>query len=404
MVLGFGLEENLAPAYVVEVGNEILDVGVTDLITAVEYESADGMADVCKITASNPGFALSEAKVFQPGNELAIWMGYGNNLTFIGRGIINTVEGDFPDEGMPSLRVTAFSKDKQMMDNAPPEVKPKKGSKKKGKGGRAFKDSKYSDAVTARAEDYGFLTQVDTTPDSPHDFIQKAGMNDYEFVQGLSNLTGFVFWVDGDEAGNWTLNFVDPEGGGLSDRQEIQYTFEYNTRLATLLSFQPTQTFAGAATKLVVKTEDPRTGKIIETEVEVDKEDQALSKLLPPGIDGIAAGDPTGSIEGTPASGANVKLFIGDYSIEVASGKKFTRPEQVKIWAAQWFRRHREQFILARGKITGTEKVMARQVHTISGAGSLYNGEYYFTRVRHIMTADAGYICDFNARKILTDS
>ena len=142
-----GLEENLAPAYVVEVGNDILDVGVTDLITQVEYESADGMADVCKITANNPGFALSEAKVFQPGNELAVWMGYGNSLRFIGRSIINTVKSNFPDEGMPSIQVTAFTKDKQMMDNAPPEVKRKKGSKKKGKGGRTFKDAQYSDGV-----------------------------------------------------------------------------------------------------------------------------------------------------------------------------------------------------------------------------------------------------------------
>lgn len=403
MVLGVGAEQNLAPAYVVEVGNDVLDVGITDLITQVEYESADGMADVCKITAMNPGFALSEAKVFQPGNELAVWMGYGNNLTFIGRTIINTVKANFPDEGDPTIQVTAYTRDREMMDNAPPEVKSKPGSRKKGKGGRAFKDAKYSDAVTARAEDYGFIGVADETPDEPHDFIQKAGMSDYEFIQGLSNLTGFVFWVDGDEGGNWFLNFADPAAGTLEAAQETKYTFTYNTRLATLMSFEPTQTFAGATTKLVVKTEDPRTGEVLETEVEVDKDDQGLSKLLPPGIDGIAVGDATGSVEGTPPSGANVKLFIGDYSIEVASGKKFTDPRQVKIWAAQWFRRHREQFILARGKIIGVENVMARQVHEIDGVGSLYNGDYYFTRVRHIMSSTAGYICDFHARKLLGD-
>jgi phage protein D len=387
-----GDDKNLAPSYVIEVGNEILDIGVTDLITDISYESADNMADVAKLTVSNPDFKISDARVFQPGNELSIWMGYGNELSFLGRTIINGVMGDFPASGkMPTIQVTAYTKDKQMVDNAPPEVKQKKGAKKKGKGGRSFADTLMSEAADSRFSDYGFLTTVDTTREEPRNIIQKAGMNDYEFVQGLANISGFIFWVEGDETGNWFAYFLDPEGEQFRAIQEKKYTFTYNTRLASLMSFRPEQTFTGATTKLVYEIHDPKTGKVSKSEIEA--EDAQFDTQID--------GDPSEPVSGDPADGVNIKLYIGDFSIEVASGKSFKSIPQFEAWAAQWFRRQRENFMLARGLVIGTETLRARQTHTIEGVGKLYSGDYYFTRVKHALSSSAGYMTDFSCRKII---
>lgn len=387
-----GSDENLAPAYVLEVQGNVLDQGVTDLVTAVSYESADGMADVAKLSVANKDFLVSDAKVFQPGNELSLWMGYGANLGFIGRVVIDKVNCNFPrDGGVPMLNVTGYTLDKKMMDNAPPEVKAKPGEKKKGKGGRAFPESLMSDAVEARFADYGLLSTVDPTPGPPRDIMQKGGMSDYEFIQGLSNVTGYVFWVDCDENGQWQGWFLDPEGDTIKLLQDKEYTFTYNTADASLLSFQPEQVFSGSITKLVYEQHNPRKGEVEVIEIEADDVTQ----------DTLVEGEPTEPVSGDPADGVNVKLYIGDYSIEVATGKSFTSVGQFEAWARGWFRRNRQNFINARGVVTGIETLRARQTHNIDGVGTFYSGKYYFSRVKHVLSSSSGYTTDFNCRKII---
>jgi phage protein D len=388
-----GVQENIAPAYVLEAGKTVLNTGITDLITDVSYESADGMADVMKIRCSNPDFRVSDARVFQPGNEAALWMGYGNNLSFVGRVVIDKVQANFPGgHAMPEITVTGFTRDVQMKDNAPPEVKKKKGEKKKGRGGRSFPDSSYADAVESRLSDYGFKTDVEPTKSSrPRDLFQKAGMNDYEFVQGLANITGFVFWVEGDEDGNWNAYFLDPEGQKINQLQDKKYTFEYNTELATLQAFDAEQVFTGASTKIVYEVHDPKTGKT--EKIEIEAEDTKFDSQI--------RQEPYELISGDPVDAARIKLFIGDFSIEVASGKQFKDPADFQAWAAQWFRRNRENFIMARGNIIGTETLRARQTHAIGGVGEVFSGDYYFSRVRHNMSSSGGFITDFNCRKVI---
>lgn len=402
-----GSDNNLAPAFVIEVGARFLEIGLTDMITEASYESADGLADVAKVKAVNPDFKVSDAKVFQPGNEMAVWMGYGNNLSFIGRVIIDKARANFPKgDSMPTIEIIGYTRDHEMMANAPQDVKknaqaalkklankPKVKKKKKAKGvnGRVFPNALMSDVVKARLEDYGFIATVDPTPGPAREIIQKAGMNDYEFIVGMANITGFLFWVEGDENGEWAAYFLDPNGPTLALLQEKTYTFEYNTPLATLLSFEPEQIFTDNITKLTYELHDPRKGTV--EKAEFDAEDKRYDTL-------VIGGEPTEPVSGDPADGAQVKLYIGDYSIEVASGKSFKHIAQFEQWAAQWFRRNRQNFINAQGQIIGMETLKARQTHAIKGVGDFYSGDYYFSRVKHVMSASQGYLTDFNARKI----
>lgn len=387
-----GAEQNVAPFYIVEVANVILDIGITQFITDISYESADGLADVCKVKVMNPDFKISDARVFQPGNELAVWMGYGSSYIFIGRVIIDKVRANFPaGNGMPAILVTGYTKDVQMKENAPPVIKQKKGRKKKGKGGRSFPDALFSDAVEARFANYSFKAIVDVTPGKPRAILQKAGMNDFEFIQGMANITGFLFWVEGDEAGNWLAYFLDPEGVEIASLQNKKYNFAYNTKLATLQSFDAEQIFAGASTKLVYEVTNPKTGKV--ERVEIDAEDKKYDTQV--------AGEPVEEVGPGGSYGNEIKLFIGDYSIEVASGHTFKTPADFEIWAVQWFRRNQENFIMARGLVVGVENLRARQTHTISGVGSAYSGDYYFTRVKHVMSSTGGYMTDFSCRRII---
>ncbi len=80
----------------------------------------------------------------------------------------------------------------------------------------------------------------------------------------------------------------------------------------------------------------------------------------------------------------------------------FENPAALALWAQSWFRRYRELFIIGNGSIIGVETVMARQIHNLKGLGTLFDGKYYFTRVRHAQN-QGGYILDFSARRIVPD-
>lgn len=376
----------MAPTFAVEVEGKELEYGVMQFCESVEYESADGMADVARIRAVNPDFLLSNAKVFQPGNEMAIWMGYGSELEYVGRVIIAKQVPNFPQSGMPTIQVVGYTKDSKMMDN-----EPKKPKKEGGKGGRVFKDATFAEAVADRANDYDLGPEIDDTADQPHNFIQRPGVSDYEFVQGLANLNGYVFWVEGLEDGTWVLYFKKPES--LASLQDKKYTFKYNEGdNSTLLSFQPEFLIKGAITDMEVVVKDNRTGKVLKAEV---KEESNKS----PDIQ--AAGNPTGEVTDELTTASDVKLFFNDFSFNVNTNRRFKTQKEVEEWAKQWFRRMRENFILSRGRLIGVGNLRARQTHSLDGVGNTYNGDYYFTKVKHICSKTEGYVIDFAARKVV---
>ena len=382
----FGGTDYLAPAFIVEVEGKELEYGVTQFVESVEYESADGMADVMRLNCVNPDFMISNAKVFQPGNEMACWMGYGTELEFVGRTIIAKQVPNFPENAMPSIQIVGYTKDSKMMDN-----EPKKPKKEGGKGGRVFKDATYAEAVADRANDYGFGPEIDDTDDAPHNFIQRPGVSDYEFVQGLANLNGYVFWVEGLEDGTWVLYFKKPES--LAALQDKKYTFKYNQADdSTLLSFQPEFLIKGAITDMEVVVKDNRTGKVLKAEVK--EENNAAPDIQ-------AAGDPTGEVTSELTTASDIKLFFNDFSFNVNTNRRFKTQKEVEDWAKQWYRRMRENFVLSRGRLIGVGNLRARQTHALDGVGNTFNGDYYFTKVKHMCSAGQGYVIDFGARKVV---
>jgi phage protein D len=372
-------EGTFAPKFGIDINGVSVESNVEQFIKTLEYESCDGIADVAKLRLENPNNLISDSKMFQPGNELGIRFGYGHisELKHIGRVKIIRVIPMYPKDGLPSIQVIGYTKDSDMADNTPNEGKK-----------RIYSDFKYSDMVEEKADAYGMETDIDET-EGTFNRIHIASMSDYEFVQGLANLTGYVFWVDGDENGVWTLHFKRPENALVQDKQ---YEFTYNEGdLSTLLSFRPERLIKGAYTEIKVLTRDRKTGRMIEAQV---KEENNAS----PDLD--ASGDPTGEITGEYTSGTDIKLFFNDYSFDVISNKRFESEAEAIAWAQQWFRRQRDNFVMASGEIIGIEDVMARQQHTIKNVSTGDDGLYYFSKVKHKFDM-TGYSCLFNARKVM---
>lgn len=368
----------LAPRYIVDIGGE-LGTDITQFIESVEYESADGMADMARLVIQNPKLDLQDLKVFQPGNEMSIWLGYGTQeLEHIGRVILRRTTWDFPRDGTPKINVMGYTLDSRMMDNEP--EKPKE---------RRFVNMTYAAIVAEVTARYrGLQPDIDPTDDKPSTRMQATGVSDYRVIKGAANITGYFFWVDGDEDGNWTLHFKSP-ANVLDAVDQPNFLFTYNNGdLTTLLSFKPELLIQGTKTKLKVQFFDPKKKRVVTEEVEADLES--------PDLTAEASLDAN---EDELKDAVSIKIFFQDFSFETETKKKFKTAAEAKAWAAQWFRRQREAFILGNGEVVGVESLRARQIHTLDGIGNTLVGKWYFSRVKHMLSADSGYECKFDARK-----
>jgi phage protein D len=394
------MTDYLAPNFAIKVADSDIDVGVRKLITSVEYESTDGMADIMRIKAINPDFKLSDSRVFAPGNEMSLWIGYGEQLSHIGRVKIYKNSPNFPQTDWPTFEAVGYTRDHDMMHKQP-EASTSGSSNTRGRGrqrgGRRFRNIKYSEAVRERAYEYTFRCDIDETPEEPTDFIQKVGMSDYDFVKGLANLTGFYLWVDGDEDGYWTLHFRNPET--YDGDQEKKYNFEYNNgNLSTLLTFEPDFLITGAVSRIKAQIRHYRTGRLLTTEFQEDNLDSPDVLLDSAGSTGEGTSN-VPEIEEAPTTSTAVQIFIGDYSFQEIANRRFRAESELIAWVRQWFRRQRENFILSNGKSIGLETVKARQIHQISNVGTVYSGDYFFSRVKHKLDDSEGYTLDFSCRK-----
>lgn len=405
-----GTVEFNAPNFIVRVADAEIPVGIRSLVQSIEYESAESMADVLKMVVADPDTTmlgggiqrqLRDTKIFQPGNEIDVKMGYGAELRHIGRAIIRKLRPQYPSTGMPTIEVIGYTADSIMMDNAPRD--PDEGAgrpspRKNRKGGRRFKNMRWSDAVSEIGEFYNFELDVDDTKDAPHDFIQKVGQSDYDFVQGIANLNGYLFWVDGDAEGTWHYHFRNPETLQASDVQEKKYTFRYSQgNQSSLLAFEPELAIQNAIVDLRLQMKDVRTGRLVE--VKFQEPNEPFDSLVVAGGETLSVADQ--ALQGPHTSASAIKIFMDDYSFEERTSRRFANEAELIAWGRQWFRRNRENFVMSRGVTIGLETLLCHQTHAIVGLGTALDGDYYFSRVRHIMSGK-DYKCDFNVRKVVT--
>lgn len=432
-----------APDFRIEVQGTQVPLGIRQLVERVEYESSDGMADMMKVVFRDPRYmppkgllakgpvrglgaggsgsgshlSLRDIKVFQPGNEMQLWMGYGTKLQSIGRVVIRKVRPNYPRDEMPSVEVIGYTKDSAMMDNAPqkpknPPVKTKRAAKGHAKprphNGRPFKETTYADAVRSRAREYNFELDVDDSHDQASTFWQKVGLTDYDFVKGISNLTGFFFWVDDrdpngrPDPGKWWLHFKDPKTLRRKLVQDKIYTLKYDQGpTSSLLDFEPELVLQGASVRLQAQVKDPVTGKVFEAIFDEDNED--TPDPLAVVTDDIEFDVEGNILQGEYKTAAAVKIFLDDFSFEAIANRRFRSEAELILWARQWFRRHRENFVLSHGTVIGIETIMARQVHKITGLGMGIDGDYFFTNVRHIMQNGSGYELECTMRKVVPE-
>jgi phage protein D len=379
--------DDLNPIWNIEINGQDIGENIAKFVKHIEYESADGITDVARVRLANPDNLVTDSKTFQPGNEMTIYAGYAYSVEPLGTVKIIRQRPNYPQNAEPTVLAEGYTRDSDFMEH-----EPEKSKKKKGKGGRTFKSATYADIVRWRVQDYGMALDIDPTNDVIKSVIQKAGMNDYKFLKGIANIVGYVMWVDKVPAlfgpPKWTFHFKHP--AALAQNKKIDFKYNYYDD-TNLLSFQPELLIKGTKTNIVVTVKDRETGAVLKAEINEKYEN---------GPDLDASNDLAGEVVGEYTTSSDIVLAFGGFAFDVISNRRFTAKAEVKAWAEQWYRRMRDNFILSRGITIGDNTLSARQTHSIDGVGNAYNGDYYFSKVKHVL-GDNGYLCEFGARKVL---
>jgi phage protein D len=373
--------EDLAPTLRVEVEDQELSADVTSAIVQCRVDLARDLADMITLRIANPRvdelgsgvsdkFAYLTSKAFQPGNEISVYMGYGDP-EFIGRGVITKPMPVFPATGVPKLTIKAMDGSIHLMDG------------ERAQEGRVWEDLAHSDAIIEIANEHGFAASVDST-DNEKKILKKRGMSDYQFIRGLANLYGYQFKVQWDN-GYWRILW----GESIHEQTE-EFILRYNAGSdSTLLQFRPEWGIREAPSAVKVLYLDRDTGSW----------EEILLEETESGEDPKFKG--SGEMEEEILSSPSYRIAAAGVSVEVIPERPFSTAEEAQRFAERWFQARKDHFLTGRGKTVGLPSLRPWDIHDVEGIGAQLTGQWELTTVSHIFNVGRGYSCDFFGHKVI---
>lgn len=194
MKLSKNYDEFSAPAFKILVEGKDIVQKEYMAIERIKVETSVEEADMFSFNIVN-GFDLEkfsfawDEDYFKPGSKVEIKLGYIDKLKTVIEGVITSVEFNIESGSAPTIRVYGMDTSFLMM---------------KGKKTRIWSKKKHSEIVEAISKNYN-LKATTTATSLQFETVIQNGQSDYEFIQRLSSLNGYEFFVTG---GN--LYFRDP--------------------------------------------------------------------------------------------------------------------------------------------------------------------------------------------------
>lgn len=327
---------------------------LTDDAVSLTVEDHAEEADAAAFEVTNRANAWIDHPLFDRGNLVEVFLGYGADPPKIFEGVIAVVEPHFPQDGVPTISVTAYDRSYLM--------------RKKGDRDAAYPDRTANEVVREVALSYRFHESEIVTPDETplRRFFMQSVQDDWAFLQGIAKELGFELYV---ELG--ALHFRKPR----TRPEFVPGTFVYRENL---LSFEPSLTVDESVSKVVVRGWDELAKRPFE--VVVDDPFAAERDVL-----------------GSQAASDFLSEGFGE-NTRILSEAVATSEAHAKEIALAFFQRKEFELITATGSCVGEPEFKAKRLVRIGGVGEKFSGTYYLTRVTHRFD-DAGYLCEFEAKR-----
>lgn len=311
------------------------------------------------------------AKLFEPGNELALWMGYRENLRLMMSGLITTVEPDFPETKAPTMVVRGLNvldrfRQKQYTWKWPAGADPKKTIRDS----EIAKDLGQPPDEKAGRPGLGIEVRIDKNaldqePAEPYVFMN----NQYPivFLMERARRRGYSIFIGEEAQGNKTTKYL--YFGPSQALRNITYKLEWGK---SLVSFKPTLTTVNQVSEVTVCGWDRKGKKKIEEKVTVDE------------------------IPGLNADLKEIAKAVGRK--EVITDRPVHTKDAAKKLARDLLTGQLKEIVEGSGATVGLPDLRAGRTVEIDKIGYRLSGRFFIKETSHVFN-DQGYRTTFKARR-----
>ena len=356
-------------------------------LTSLALEEAAGKPDQLTVELSDPFKVLSHA--LREGMAVEVDLGTATDHSLVFRGHIYRVEGDFPRDEVPTLRLLAYDRSVKM------------GLRKQN---RCFTDLQLSAVVVKIAEAYFDRRRIEVEvrgdPRFAGNGIRQQEETDLAFLLRMAAEFGCEMFVVAEEAGD-ALRFI---GQYRLMEQEPQVTL-YHGRCGVdhrLLRFEASADTGDIQVPRVFSGIDYDTGERLEPETrEVEEVGEIDDPFLDENLSEFRARFPerAAQIQGLLAAAKGLQAEVRS---ELGPGEHRVAPGFAK--AADLKARSQNQFstsihgMRASGAAVGNHRLHAQANVRIADVGGRFSGKWYLSQVRHILDA-RGYRTEFECQR-----
>ena len=355
-------------------------------LTSLTLEEDSTRPDQLTVVMSDPFKVLSHA--IQEGMEVEVDLGTADDHSILFRGRIYRTDGDFPENGVPTHRITAYDKSMQM------------GLHRRN---RRWTDRKLSEIVEEVAQAV-FNSDIEVNllgdPEFTENGIRQTDETDLAFLHRLGAMYGFeVFVVTDDET-----DTLHCEAQYQIMKREPEITL-YHGRCDVpnhLISFQAGSNVSDIQLPRVYSGIEYATGEVAEvTTSEIDEVGDLEDRFLDENFTEFRQRDPDRAdqlaalLEAAPTVQQDLRDELGGMDRQSMPG--FTTPEELQERAKNQFSTSLRG-MRGSGTLPGNQRIRAQSSIGIADVGGRFSGIWYLSQVRHVLNRQ-GYQTEITCRR-----
>jgi phage protein D len=321
----------------------------------------------------------NDAKLFQPGNEIQLLMGYQDNLKLMMTGFITTLDAEYPEQGASRVMVHGLNVIDRLRRRQFTWTWPDDGA-------RSIRDSDIALKLSGDADDakgrpgLGLKVKVDPAAQAREPALDHVTMNNQfpiVFLLERARRNGYQVTIDEESAGAGQQPVQTLYFGPTVDLADVTYVLEWGR---SLQSFRPIYGSAKQLYAVTVCGWDRRTKQKIAEKTTLDM----LAANECPNLDLIQ-----------PVKDINREDVVTDQPVNTI--------EEARKRGRSILREQQHGMVKATGATVGLPDLRAGRVVVIRGAGMPFDGRYFVTSTRHTI-GEQGYRTTFEALRFGAES
>jgi phage protein D len=359
---------------------------LSDDLSSLTIDQTEGQPDFLTVDLSDPWKVLSHA--VQEGMDVEVELGTDDDHAVVFRGRIYKVEGSFPTEQTPTLRLLAYDPSMSM------------GLLERN---RVWADMTLCEIIKKIAASYCFWrvdVRLKGDPRFRGNGIRQQDETDLAFLRRLAAIYGCILYVSTEDIGE-TFHFISQRHAMETAPVVTAYYGRSDVR-DRLLSFEASADVSQIELPRVLSGIDYDTGQPTElasTSVEIVgtaddlffDENLAAFRADQP----VKAGLLDALLLAARASQADLRKDLGRARREATP--TFTAEDQQSAIAENQFST-RVRGMRASGSAVGIRRLVAQTTIAIGDVGGRFSGTWFLSQVRHILD-EQGYRTEFECRR-----